>query len=493
MSSVFAKIKDKWIKYYRIGVTEKMTLSLERKVILSNQIALVFFVSFITMNFVMLFSGNVKFEPEMLYSFLAIFSLGLVPFLNYKGLFHFTAFLISILTPFFTYLFAVVSFPETISVVNYFTPRFFLLTMVIVPFIVIDKSKKILIVISEIFVIALLLSTDYVFELKGKAFDPNVVDFANYHLINIFIIFAVIIILLGLLFLTNINSKYEDRILSLVNETKQKNDELEQQKHTIEQAYKVINQKNKKITSSIEYANKIQQAFLPTTDSFDKTLPNSFVLYLPRDIVSGDFFWIHQNNDKKIIIAADCTGHGVPGAFISILGATLLNDIIVNRNITKPNEILNELRKQVIVSLNQSSEQSDSRDGMDVSVCVIDDNLNLSFSGAYNPVYIIRNKEMFELKADRQPVGIYVVHKDFTEKSFSLQKEDKIYMFSDGFHSQFGGDKPEKLSSKRFKELLLKVSENEIFEQKKMLEEFYYVWKKDNEQTDDILVIGYIV
>lgn len=487
---MFKWIKNKWFYFSNLGVNEEMTISLQKKVILSNQIAIIFFISFTFMNFFQIITG--RFEWEILYSFASICLLLIVPLLNLYSKYHISAFLISMLTPFFTFIFST-TITETPEIYVYFLPRIFLVTFVMVPFIVIDKSKKGLLIIAVLFTISLIFLFDPFMKLRGYEFNPDLIDFSNYKLFNILIIVPVIIVASGLIFLNNINVKYEKKIFQLVDELKQTNTELEQQKETIQDAFRIIENKNTKITDSIEYAKKIQEAFLPDIKTIQKIIPNSFILYKPRDIVSGDFYWISEIENKKIVIAADCTGHGVPGAFLSVLGITLLNEIIITRNILKPNEILNILRKQVKVSLGVQND-STQQDGMDIAVAVIDIRENqLEYAGAYNSVYIIRKDELIELKANRQPVGNYIAEKEFETKTISLFKNDIIYMFSDGFSSQFGGENNEKLSTKRFKKLLLEGSKLEISEQKIHLADFLNNWMTESEkieQIDDILVIG---
>lgn len=485
---MFKWLKDKWLYLIRLGVSESMSISLQKKVILSNQLAFLFFVVFILMTTVSLFFA--EFDIGILYSYLSILLLLFVPFLNSKGKYHISAFLISVLTPFFSYIFGTIVTTDNVTFNMYIVPRIFMISMLSIPFIVIDKTKKILIVISIAFILFLLFSLDYYLKLKGFAFDEKNIDFIPYRTINYYVGFAAFVLLFGLFFLTNINAKYEDKILLLVDELKNANIELEQQKMTIQNAFEIIDNKNHKITDSIEYAKKIQTAFLPANSFFQKILPDSFILFLPRDIVSGDFFWITENENKKIIVAADCTGHGVPGAFLSVLGLTLLNNIVISRNIIQPDIILNELRKNVKISLGQFDDFSEQKDGMDISVCVLE-NKTLQFSGAYNSVYVVRNNELIVLKADRQPVGLHIIEKDFTLRTLNLLTDDVIYMFSDGYISQFGGENNDKLSSKRFKNLILEIHQEKINLQQKLLLDFFENWKGyKNEQVDDVLVIG---
>jgi serine phosphatase RsbU (regulator of sigma subunit) len=223
-----------------------------------------------------------------------------------------------------------------------------------------------------------------------------------------------------------------------------------------------------------------------------KLLPEQFIIYRPRDIVSGDYYWITEKNNKVILMIADCTGHGVPGAFMSMLGVAYLNEIVSKYENLTTDLILNELRKQVIHSLHQTGKEGESQDGMDVSLCIIDkDSLELQFSGANNPIMIFRKEEMIELRADKMPIGIHtVLDQPFTRKELQLQKGDMLYAFSDGYPDQFGGPQGKKFMIRNFKKLLSHIHALDVSEQKAMLEKTLDDWMADYSQIDDILVMG---
>jgi ligand-binding sensor domain-containing protein/serine phosphatase RsbU (regulator of sigma subunit) len=248
----------------------------------------------------------------------------------------------------------------------------------------------------------------------------------------------------------------------------------------------------KDIKDSINYAQRIQQAILPLSAEIRKELPDHFIYFKPRDVVSGDFYWFNKKNDKVFIAACDCTGHGVPGAFMSIIGNSLLNEISHESTVSDPAEILNLLRDKIILALKQRSGEQETKDGMDMILCCIDkQNKKLSFAGANNPLYIIRNGELIEFKGNKQPIGVYGDElKPFTSQEFDLQKGDQIYLFSDGYPDQFGGPRGKKFLYTRFKELLLAVSPRSMEQQYTDLDRAFWDWKKDNDQVDDVLVIG---
>lgn len=257
-------------------------------------------------------------------------------------------------------------------------------------------------------------------------------------------------------------------------------------------AYDIIEEKNRDITASINYASRIQRALLPDPGEVKGLSTNSFILFLPKDIVSGDFYWFSELAGKLILAAGDCTGHGVPGALMSMLGISFLEEIVNNREISDSDKILNELRKEVQRALHQKGAREEAKDGMDISLCVIDRKKNtIHFSGAYNSLYLIRKGELQEFSADRMPIGIF----DLSDRSFSKQtikiiKGDTIYMFSDGYADQFGGPNGKKFKYSQLKELLVSGHKLPLKKQKEKLESEFLKWKGDNPQTDDVLVIG---
>jgi serine phosphatase RsbU (regulator of sigma subunit) len=260
---------------------------------------------------------------------------------------------------------------------------------------------------------------------------------------------------------------------------------------------KISEQKNKiekqqlELEQSLEYASSIQSALLPDMGYFNKLFPDSFVLFKPRDIVSGDFYWYARKGSRIAVTAADCTGHGVPGAFMSMLGISFLNEI-VSKCIPRANTILNRLRENVMKALHQTGEVTENKDGMDIALCVIDlEKMELEFSGAFNPLYLIRKGILFETRGDKMPIGINaVVEKSFTNHNIRLQQDDLIYIFSDGYADQFGGPEDKKFKYSALKDLLVRISQKPMDAQKRALERSFIRWKADGEQVDDVLLIG---
>jgi serine phosphatase RsbU (regulator of sigma subunit) len=274
------------------------------------------------------------------------------------------------------------------------------------------------------------------------------------------------------------------------------NDQILEANEELKVLNEAISKQNTEIIDSINYAQRIQAAMLPPEPLFNELLDEVFILYKPRDIVSGDFYWIKQVNQYTILAAADCTGHGVPGAFMSMLGISFLNEIVQRREITQANQVLNELRSQIKHSLRQHGLPNESKDGMDMAICAIDRKKNIiQYAGANNPMYIIKDKngipELNEIKADRMPLGYYSgKDKAFTNHEIKLEIGDTFYLFSDGFIDQKGGKENRKFMSKNMKKLLLKIHDQPMYDQKRHLEKTLKAWMNGRSQMDDILIVG---
>ncbi len=258
---------------------------------------------------------------------------------------------------------------------------------------------------------------------------------------------------------------------------------------TLELQKQQIETKNRDITDSIQYAKRIQGAIFPSDKFIKKHLQDSFVLYLPKDIVAGDFYWMDIKGDHVLFAAADCTGHGVPGAMVSVVCHNALNRAVREFNLSEPAKILDKVTELVIETFEQSD--ANIKDGMDIALCSLNTKTNeLEYSGANNSLYIIRNEELIETKSDKQPIGKFMDIKPFTNHKQSVLKEDKIYLFTDGYADQFGGEKGKKFKYKQFKELLLKNRNESMKMQLNNLTTSFNNWKGDLEQIDDVCVIG---
>lgn len=252
-------------------------------------------------------------------------------------------------------------------------------------------------------------------------------------------------------------------------------------------------QKNADITASIQYARRIQSAMLPELDVIYKSLPESFVLYKPKDIVSGDFYWFAEKKGRCIIAVADCTGHGVPGALMSMIGHNLLNEIVLEKDIIDPDIILNRLNTGVRMALKQNLHEQDTADGMDIAICSIDRaKREVHFAGALRPLIVVRKGIMTKVESDRFPIGGSqdTRERKFTNHTMVLDPGDTLYMFSDGYADQFGGERGKKFMMKRLLEVLVKNSHKPMPEQSTVLEYHFEEWKEGHQQVDDVLVVG---
>ncbi|MDP1800249.1 MAG: SpoIIE family protein phosphatase [Bacteroidota bacterium] len=256
---------------------------------------------------------------------------------------------------------------------------------------------------------------------------------------------------------------------------------------------RALTEKNKEITDSISYAKKIQEAILQN-DSFLKTsFKDGFVLYQPKDIVSGDYYFFYENEENKYIAVIDCTGHGVPGALMSVIANSLLKEVFYNKSITQPDEILYALDELLFDSLNKNNQEI-RYDGMDIALCAINKKTNvLNFAGAMRPLFLVRENELIEIKGSKFPLGYYFDKKEFLLNTIQLQTNDRIYLTTDGYADQFGGNNNKKLNRKAFKELLLSLNGMDGDEQNSFLDYSLKNWKQDEEQTDDVLVIGVFI
>lgn len=252
-----------------------------------------------------------------------------------------------------------------------------------------------------------------------------------------------------------------------------------------------LEQFNRDVTSSINYAGRIQRAMLPDSNSIKEIFPEHFIFYRPRDIVSGDFYWIKKFENTVICVVADCTGHGVPGAFLSMLGMSLLNEIAPKKEVKTTSDLLEQLRNKIEISLRQNRALNDTRDGMDLAVFAYDtEKTSMTFSGANSSLYVSRGSEMFQYKGVSSPIGISVKPKAFESLVVDIKKGDMVYMFSDGYPDQFNHKTLRKLKTGKFREILQNLSEKLVDEQYDILSKTFDSWKGDLRQIDDVLVVG---
>jgi len=294
-----------------------------------------------------------------------------------------------------------------------------------------------------------------------------------------------------------------EELNQLVEEISSQRDEIEAQRNTVTEQKNRIETIHNEVENSINYATRLQQSILPEESLLNKYLTEHFVLFKPKDKVSGDFYWWTHIEGHTVITAADCTGHGVPGAFMSMLGVSFLREIVEKEYITNTGLILKKLRKEIIKSLKQKGETGEQKDGMDMAIISINHETNVvQFSGANNPLYIVSKTNhqrfktfddltgFYEVKPNKMPIAIYDKMENFTTHEIQLQKGDQLYMFSDGFADQFGGEKGKKFKYKPFKKLIIENSEKTMLEQKEIINNTFETWRGNEEQIDDVVVVG---
>ncbi len=279
----------------------------------------------------------------------------------------------------------------------------------------------------------------------------------------------------------------------LLAENEQLKIQLQEEKEKLSSAIEQLEESKKELTDSISYAERIQGAIMPPISYVKSVLPKSFILYLPKDVVSGDFYFVEQVGDEVIFAAVDCTGHGVPGALMSVVGFNYLHQAVTEKHITKPSEILSFLDAGVNERLRQTDGASGVNDGMDLGLCTWNTKTNvLQYAGAYNPLYVVSNGEIIEIKADKFPIGVNTdgTVDEYTNHCIQLKEGDCVYLFSDGYADQFGGEKGKKFKYKQLRNTLIELNNLTMPEQKNKLSEIFEVWKGSHEQIDDVLLMG---
>ncbi len=539
-----------WKNISYLGVRNDMPIALQKGIVMYNRLARIG-ILVITINILLLFFiANLSLAPVFL-SFIPLL-LGFGLFLNKHGKVTVSVLLISYLIPPYILFVSVFSkmYGQAELLVYMIVPRLGIMLLSLLPVIIfgfVNIKKGVGGAVMGIICFALF---DVVHRLFGIAPENLAFDYSQYRILiygvgTVFLVFIMMII-----FLQNVNNTYEalvnkqkkeialqrDSLAERNEEILQQNEEIQAQRDELDQQHKITIQQrdriaaqNKEITDSISYAKRIQQAILPPPNRLNDFFSDSFIFWRPRDVVSGDFYWMHgitsdekvKNQEKSpflVITVADCTGHGVPGAFMSMLGVSFLNETIIRRNIIEPAGILNELRNEIKQALQQTGKSGEQKDGMDIALLTIDiENKKLQFAGAHNPLYLIgdanrveqdfkdydrakftkyNNKVLCQFRADTQPVGIHLKERPFTSHTIDLHTGDVIYLFSDGFYDQCGGIEGKKYKTRQFKQKLLEIHTLPMQQQMSELNNTLHHWmnpstnKTPYQQVDDILVMG---
>lgn len=443
-----------WNKISRIGLREGEDALLFREVILLNRLLIVMFV-------VMLFYIPVEVAINgfmMLPAVLIMITIAMLTLVFH----HFRLFRLG---HYYLYFFASLFIVVMGLIVGRGINNHVVFMPIVLIAIIMFKSKTERIVL---FLIAVIL-----FFIQEKLFDiipplmPVSQEVKPLFSIVFFILALLLTFMVGFYFM-GINKEYENIIVL--------------QKENLET-------KNKEITDSITYAKRIQTAILPPDAIIKKHLKDFFILYLPKDVVAGDFYWLEHINDIVLFAAADCTGHGVPGAMVSVVCNNALNRSVREEGLTDPGKILDRTREIIVHEFGKSNE--DVKDGMDISLCALNaKTLELKWAGANNPLWFIRNGEFSEIRPDKQPIGQYFNSNPFTTHTLKLQADDVLYVATDGYQDQFGGEKGKKFKASNLKQLLLSIHNKPLSEQKKIINETFILWKGKNEQVDDVCVIA---
>ncbi len=478
------------------GIKESYSTELQRNIQLTN----LFIVSFslLVVPFAFLFHSSLPAAFTCLATVGVHFiSFTLIRFYQHKA----GRFLFSITAAGATYIIGVLLY--NVNLTDGMGVKIIILGTIIIPFVVFRAKERLFTISILIVMLILIYSFNYIDSIIDITVTDKNFDTPEFRILSIFTAFSMIALNFFLYQseLARRNKQLEEKsntikeqneeLLASEEELKQQNEELITLNEHIKKQRDKIEEAHDYITGSINYAKRIQQAMLPAKSTFEKNFSDFFILFKPRDIVSGDFYWAEQFENKIIYAVADCTGHGVPGAMVSMLGISLLNKIVTQNIDLKASEVLDKLRTELKRILKQTSGERDERkDGMDIALCLMDTNTRkMQFAGAYNSLLIFREKKLIELKANKQPIGIYPREKKFTNHEFQLQKNDIIYSFSDGFADQFN-PAGEKYKIRFFKQFLSQITEYDLSVQKQNLENEYEKWRGKAPQLDDITIIG---
>ncbi|MGE4287066.1 MAG: PP2C family protein-serine/threonine phosphatase [Salinivirgaceae bacterium] len=475
-----------WTRLSNFGIDHSLSMIAARKAILTNQLAYITFVVVFGMNIAFIFIESVSFDAIGLASSLVILS---TPLLNKLGYHKVAAFIFAIMMPISLTLFSSVNktlVPPPIPLEVYIFPKVFLLSFLIIPLVIIDAKSKWLLPLAIMVNLACIYWVDSLNKSMGVGLDFSMVSFDSFNRLNYLIIFPIIILISGFIFLNHINNKSEEQILA-------QNNKLEKANHK-------INKINSDLTNSIQYAQRIQNALLPEKEHLNRYFTDSFVYYKPRDIVSGDFYFFKktktQGKNCLALVCADCTGHGVPGGFMSILSMSHLNEIIRDDHFCSAADILNQLREQIKVALNQTGKPDEQRDGIELSLILYYPELKqMEFAGARRPVYLIKNNSLQVFKGDNMPIGIYLNERVFTNTTHQLEGGEMIYLFTDGITDQVDS-KGKRLMTTNLKKWLLLINNQNGAKQQKALANQMNQWMEIDstnpaEQIDDMLLIGF--
>ncbi len=493
---VIKKMVIMWGNLIRFGIDTEGSTSFQKRVILTNQLS---FIAILLLSVVVLMVTIADIAPLVPAQVIMIFVLLSVPYINYKGYCNTGAVLLSVSVPVIIFMMGLTNkiYMENIYIGAYLLPRLGIISAGVIPMLLIDHKQKKMMLGAIAVGLVCLLALEPVNELMGVEYKGTEGEVFNYKMFTWISFVPYAFIIWSTYFLQTITRRYEVLAENSARDLRSKNyilceqkEEIEQQNINLQFAKEAIEIRSRKITDSIVCARRIQNAIFPKAELFETNFPGHFIFNCPKDIVSGDFFWVAESGSKIYFAVADCTGHGVPGALMSILGVTVLNDSLQEAKCETPAEILNFLRERVKKEMGSKGKEI-SGEGMDIALCAFDRESNeLEYAGANNPVFIVREGILETYTATRNPIGTFIREVPFENNKIKLKGGERIYLFSDGFADQFGGKAGGKFSLKRFKEFLIEINSLDMTVQKELVEDRLASWQDGWEQVDDILVLG---
>jgi serine phosphatase RsbU (regulator of sigma subunit) len=488
-------VRKTWRFVSGLGSSKTDKISEMRSNVVSNQLN---FVLFGTMFFLLLFSITINLSKHVVFDrgIWRIVHTLIFSFLNLVlAHFRFTRlsrYSLIFLTP-IVFLIA----PTLYGIIEeegYFYNAYVLIAASTIPQLILSEEKeKVLYWIAMVYYFLLLILLNILmltYHNDSIAVLKIIKNFSPYYILSQIAIFAFINISIWHIRVTS--NRFEERLYQKNRAFDIQNRELREQREKIVHQKNLIEERNRSISESIQYASRIQKAVLQPIDFLEKWGIGNFILYKPKAVVSGDFYWGYQMDGKTIIAVGDCTGHGVPGAFMCMLGLAFLDDIMIAGNFSNAAGLLNILREDIMNKLKQKGNSGEMREGMDISLCIIDKKAgSMEYAGANNPIYLIRDGSLTRIQPDKMPIGIYSLSiEPFTNNVLEIRKGDIIYLFTDGYADQFGGPDRRKFLYKPFQDLLLKNHMEPMAIQKDILDNTFQSWKGDYDQIDDVLVMG---
>lgn len=462
---------EAWRQLSNLGVTESDSPHFARKVVLTNQIGSIIFIIGL-----MLMLGFLATDvPTVTVNWFIVLIIGVwtVPFFNFLGNRSLARHMLSTVLTVFLVLFTAHTrseYPDTVHEASYYVPRFFLMALSFIPLILFGSDERKHLIPSFLLNVLILLGFNQIMDWSGAGMGVVEEQVKDPFFISVSSVAALVVISTGYFFLNRLNTQYEVQIEELLDTT---------------------SQQNRRMQDAVNYAKNIQRVVLPRDSKLAELHEQLFVMYRPLHTVSGDFFMVEEDEDNLLLSAIDCTGHGVPGAFVSILASTALQRAVSNEGLADPARILTVANRYFHQDLSKSG-NPDIRDGMDMVMCSLNKQTHeLHIAGANLPVFVVSNGELTTYRTDKGGISIGHPDRQFTKQTISLTQSDELFLSSDGYWDQFGGPKDKRIGKRRFRELLLEAVQLPLPKQHEHLHDYFMKWKDDTFQVDDVCLIGY--